>query len=160
MRSKAEHPFFGIGDGEVPRQQVEGPEARQLRHDPAFRRRFLYRATASLRPRPTARTRQKLFIHYLMTEEGIANQMADGKPSGNSKLALPPTRPSGVASTWTSRSRSRRPRPPTASTSARTGRISGGSATRNNDSGGRGQTRCRLNFQREENGNAEHEKEA
>jgi iron(III) transport system substrate-binding protein len=39
----------------------------------------------------------KLFIHYLMTEEGIAPQAADGKMSTNSDVKLPADEPSGIA---------------------------------------------------------------
>lgn len=39
----------------------------------------------------------KLFIHYMMTEEGIAPQAVDGKISTNSKIALPADEPSGIA---------------------------------------------------------------
>lgn len=38
----------------------------------------------------------KLFIHYVMTEEGIAPQAADGKMSTNSDVALPADEPSGI----------------------------------------------------------------
>jgi iron(III) transport system substrate-binding protein len=39
----------------------------------------------------------KLFIHYLMTEEGIAPQAVDGKMSTNSEAKLPADEPSGIA---------------------------------------------------------------
>ncbi len=39
----------------------------------------------------------KLFVHYLMTEEGIAAQTVDGKISGNTTIALPADEPSGIA---------------------------------------------------------------
>ena len=39
----------------------------------------------------------KLFIHYLMTEEGIAPQAADGKMSTNADAKLPADEPSGIA---------------------------------------------------------------
>ena len=39
----------------------------------------------------------KLFIHYLLTEEGIAPQAADGKMSTNSDAKLPADEPSGIA---------------------------------------------------------------
>ncbi|THF54428.1 ABC transporter substrate-binding protein [Ollibium composti] len=39
----------------------------------------------------------KLFIHYLLTEEGIANQAIDGKVPSNRKIALPADEPSGIA---------------------------------------------------------------
>lgn len=38
----------------------------------------------------------KLFIHYLMTKEGIAPQTKDGKISGNTKIGMPADEPSGV----------------------------------------------------------------
>ncbi|WP_445206954.1 ABC transporter substrate-binding protein [Aminobacter sp. Piv2-1] len=38
----------------------------------------------------------KLFIHYLMTEEGIAPQAADGKMSTNTDAKLPDDEPSGI----------------------------------------------------------------
>ena len=39
----------------------------------------------------------KLFIHYLLTEEGIAPQAADGKMSTNLDAKLPADEPSGIA---------------------------------------------------------------
>jgi iron(III) transport system substrate-binding protein len=39
----------------------------------------------------------KLFIHYLLTEEGIANQTIDGKVPSSGKIALPADEPSGIA---------------------------------------------------------------
>ncbi|MGH6762090.1 MAG: ABC transporter substrate-binding protein [Phyllobacterium sp.] len=38
----------------------------------------------------------RLFIHYVMTEEGIAPQAADGKMSTNTDVALPADEPSGI----------------------------------------------------------------
>ncbi|HBF28287.1 ABC transporter substrate-binding protein [Rhizobium sp.] len=38
----------------------------------------------------------KLFIHYMMTAEGIAPQAIDGKISTNTKIALPADEPSGI----------------------------------------------------------------
>ena len=38
----------------------------------------------------------RLFVHYLMTEEGISAQTADGKISGNTTVALPADEPSGI----------------------------------------------------------------
>lgn len=38
----------------------------------------------------------KLFIHYVMTDEGIAPQAADGKMSTNSDVKLPADEPSGI----------------------------------------------------------------
>ncbi|WP_336813270.1 ABC transporter substrate-binding protein [Bosea sp. MMO-172] len=38
----------------------------------------------------------KLFIHYLMTAEGIAPQIVDGKIPTNAKIAMPADEPSGV----------------------------------------------------------------
>jgi iron(III) transport system substrate-binding protein len=39
----------------------------------------------------------RLFIHYLMTEEGIADQTIDGKISSNSKVPVHPKEASGIA---------------------------------------------------------------
>src|SRR5690606_35895841 len=39
----------------------------------------------------------KLFIRYLMTEEGIAPQAEDGKMSPNTDARLPADEPSGIA---------------------------------------------------------------
>jgi iron(III) transport system substrate-binding protein len=39
----------------------------------------------------------KLFIHYLMTEEGISNQTVDGKVSSNSQVPANPDEASGIA---------------------------------------------------------------
>ena len=38
----------------------------------------------------------KLFIHYVMTEEGIAPQAEDGKMSTNTDVGLPADEPSGI----------------------------------------------------------------
>ncbi|WP_438268471.1 ABC transporter substrate-binding protein [Mariluticola halotolerans] len=40
----------------------------------------------------------KLFIHFVLTEEGIAPQMADGKVPTNSDIQMPDDEPSGLAS--------------------------------------------------------------
>lgn len=45
-------------------------------------------------PAPNA---AKLFIHYIMTEEGAAPQTIDGKQSGNMTIPMPADEPSGVA---------------------------------------------------------------
>ncbi len=42
----------------------------------------------------------KLFIHYLLTEEGWAPQAVDGKRSSNMSLELPEDEPSGVGALW------------------------------------------------------------
>nr|WP_244640892.1 ABC transporter substrate-binding protein [Pelagibacterium lentulum] len=39
----------------------------------------------------------RLFIHYLLTEEGLAPQLIDGKISTNSEVQLPDDEPSGIA---------------------------------------------------------------
>jgi iron(III) transport system substrate-binding protein len=38
----------------------------------------------------------RLFIHYLLTEEGNAPQAADGKISTNTEVKLPADEPSGI----------------------------------------------------------------
>jgi iron(III) transport system substrate-binding protein len=38
----------------------------------------------------------KLFIHYILTEEGIAPQVIDGKLPTNPEIGLPPDEPSGI----------------------------------------------------------------
>jgi iron(III) transport system substrate-binding protein len=50
--------------------------------------------TASKTKSPNA---AKLFVHYVMTPEGIAPQMADGKMSTNVDAVLPDDEPSGIA---------------------------------------------------------------
>ena len=42
----------------------------------------------------------KLFIHYVMTAEGIAPQAQDGKMSANSEVGLPDDEPSGIGDAW------------------------------------------------------------
>jgi iron(III) transport system substrate-binding protein len=42
----------------------------------------------------------KLFIHYVMTAEGIAPQGEDGKRSSNTEVALPADEPSGIGAHW------------------------------------------------------------
>jgi iron(III) transport system substrate-binding protein len=39
----------------------------------------------------------RLFVHYILTEEGIAPQVADGKMSTNSEVGIPADEPSGLA---------------------------------------------------------------
>lgn len=42
----------------------------------------------------------KLFIHYVMTAEGIAPQAEDGKKSANTTVSLPDDEPSGIGTAW------------------------------------------------------------
>lgn len=42
----------------------------------------------------------KLFVHYMLTEEGIGPQVQDGKKSTNETIPLPADEPSGVESVW------------------------------------------------------------
>jgi iron(III) transport system substrate-binding protein len=42
----------------------------------------------------------KLFIHYVMTAEGIAPQADDGKKSANTEVSLPADEPSGIGAAW------------------------------------------------------------
>ncbi len=42
----------------------------------------------------------KLFIHYVMTAEGIAPQADDGKKSANTTVSLPDDEPSGIGAAW------------------------------------------------------------
>jgi iron(III) transport system substrate-binding protein len=42
----------------------------------------------------------RLFIHYMLTDEGIAPQAIDGKRSTNMSLSLPDDEPSGVGKVW------------------------------------------------------------
>ena len=39
----------------------------------------------------------RLFVHYLLTEEGIANQTVDGKVSSNAQVGMPEDEPSGIS---------------------------------------------------------------
>ncbi|MBB3447029.1 ABC transporter substrate-binding protein [Rhizobium sp. BK379] len=59
---------------------------------------FLYPGFGLIAAQTKSPNAAKLFVRYLMTEEGIAPQTADGKISGNSTLQLPADEPSGVAS--------------------------------------------------------------
>lgn len=58
---------------------------------------FLYPGFGLIAGQTKSPNTAKLFLHYLMTEEGIAPQTADGKLSGNTKIALPADEPSKVA---------------------------------------------------------------
>ena len=58
---------------------------------------FLYPGFGLIAGQTKSPNAAKLFVRYLMTEEGIAPQTADGKISGNSKIGLPVDEPSGVA---------------------------------------------------------------
>ena len=42
----------------------------------------------------------KLFVHFVLTEEGIAPQMVDGKVPTNTTIAMPDDEPSGVVALW------------------------------------------------------------
>ena len=42
----------------------------------------------------------RLFLRYVMTEEGIAPQSQDGKMSSNHDVGLPDSEPSGIAEVW------------------------------------------------------------
>jgi iron(III) transport system substrate-binding protein len=58
---------------------------------------FLYPGFGLIAGQTKSPNAAKLFVRYLMTEEGIAPQIADGKVSGNSKIGLPADEPSGIA---------------------------------------------------------------
>jgi iron(III) transport system substrate-binding protein len=58
---------------------------------------FLYPGFGLIAGQTKSPNAAKLFVRYLMTEEGIAPQTADGKISGNSKIGLPADEPSGIA---------------------------------------------------------------
>ena len=57
---------------------------------------FLYPGFGLIAAKTKSPNAAKLFVRYLMTEEGIAPQTADGKISGNSTIGLPVNEPSGV----------------------------------------------------------------
>ncbi len=58
---------------------------------------FLYPGFGLIAGQTKSPNAAKLFVRYLMTEEGISPQTSDGKISGNSKIGLPADEPSGVA---------------------------------------------------------------
>jgi len=58
---------------------------------------FLYPGFGLIATQTKSPNAARLFVHYLMTEEGIAPQTVDGKISGNSKINLPSDEPSGVS---------------------------------------------------------------
>lgn len=58
---------------------------------------FLYPGFGLIATQTKSPNAAKLFVRYLMTDEGIAPQAVDGKISGNSKIGLPSDEPSGVA---------------------------------------------------------------
>lgn len=58
---------------------------------------FLYPGFGLIATQTKSPNAARLFVHYLMTEEGIAPQTVDGKISGNSKINLPLDEPSGVS---------------------------------------------------------------
>ncbi|XEN03265.1 ABC transporter substrate-binding protein [Agrobacterium arsenijevicii] len=58
---------------------------------------FLYPGFGLIAGQTKSPNAAKLFLHYLMTQEGIAPQTVDGKISGNTKIALPADEPSKVA---------------------------------------------------------------
>ena len=57
---------------------------------------WLYPGIGLITAGSTSPNAAKLFVHYIMTDEGIAPQSADGKMSTNSAVALPADEPSGV----------------------------------------------------------------
>lgn len=59
---------------------------------------FLYPGFGLIAKHTKSPNAARLFVHYLMTKEGIAPQTADGKISGNFKIGLPADEPSGVSS--------------------------------------------------------------
>lgn len=58
---------------------------------------FLYPGFGLMAAQTKSPNAAKLFLRYLMTEDGIAPQTVDGKISGNSKIGLPANEASGVA---------------------------------------------------------------
>ncbi|WP_211206629.1 ABC transporter substrate-binding protein [Wenxinia marina] len=42
----------------------------------------------------------RLFVHYVLTEDGIAPQMVDGKVPTNTQIAMPADEPSGIVDLW------------------------------------------------------------
>lgn len=58
---------------------------------------FLYPGFGLIAGQTKSPNAAKLFVRYLMTEEGIAPQTEDGKISGNWKVGVPGDEPSGVA---------------------------------------------------------------
>lgn len=58
---------------------------------------FLYPGFGLIAKQTKSPNAAKLFVHYLMTEEGVAAQTVDGKISGNAKIGLPADEPSGIA---------------------------------------------------------------
>ena len=58
---------------------------------------FLYPGFGLIAAETKSPNAAKLFVRYLMTDEGIAPQTADGKISGNARIGLPADEPSGVA---------------------------------------------------------------
>jgi iron(III) transport system substrate-binding protein len=58
---------------------------------------FLYPGFGLIAGQSKSPNAAKLFVRYLMTEEGIAPQTEDGKISGNSTIGLPADEASGVA---------------------------------------------------------------
>jgi iron(III) transport system substrate-binding protein len=58
---------------------------------------FLYPGFGLIAAKTKSPNAAKLFVRYLMTEEGIAPQTADGKISSNSKIGLPADEASGIA---------------------------------------------------------------
>ncbi|TAU55603.1 ABC transporter substrate-binding protein [Rhizobium leguminosarum] len=58
---------------------------------------FLYPGFGLIATQTKSPNAAKLFVRYLMTEEGIAPQTVDGKISGNSAISLPSDEPSGIA---------------------------------------------------------------
>ena len=58
---------------------------------------FLYPGFGLIAAQTKSPNAAKLFVRYLMTEEGIAPQTIDGKISGNAKIGLPADEASGIA---------------------------------------------------------------
>lgn len=58
---------------------------------------WLYPGPGVIAAGTTSPNAARLFVHYLLTAEGLAPQLIDGKISTNSQVALPDDEPSGIA---------------------------------------------------------------
>ena len=90
-------PFFGIMSTAKFRSNSDGETALGICGDMEPFTGWLYPGLAMMSTKTESPNAVKLFVHYLLTEEGIAPMSVDGKVSSNSAVPANPEEVSGVA---------------------------------------------------------------
>ena len=97
-RSRPERPLRRDDElGQVPQQRRRRRQARHLRRHGSPGPAGSIPSLGLIATGTDSPNAAKLFIHYLLTEEGIAPQAVDGKMSINADAKLPADEPSGIA---------------------------------------------------------------